>query len=92
MTMTGASRKLEELLERFQSHMKLLQDDVLPRIKEFQKQEQVFKQLNNSLSNEQKTELQKMGYAKMTENQLELVYNEKGDFILVFFEYGQKLQ
>jgi hypothetical protein len=33
MTMTGASRRLDQMLNQFDSQMKTLQEEVLPKIK-----------------------------------------------------------
>lgn len=78
MTMTGASHKLDQLLEQFQDHIKTLQEDVLPKIRRFEEQEALFNRINNSLSQEQRTRLSKFGYAQMNDVQLDLIYNEKG--------------
>jgi Skp family chaperone for outer membrane proteins len=85
MTMTGASRKLDELLKHFQSHMTNLQEDILPKIRDFQRQEKLFKQIKETMSEDQKQQLQKSGYAKMSDKQLELVYNDKGKKCILKF-------
>jgi Skp family chaperone for outer membrane proteins len=79
MDISGASKKLDQLLDHFQKHMRNLQEDVLPKIKEFERQESLIKEINKTLTNEQKNSLKKDGYIQMNSQQLQMVYNEKGE-------------
>ncbi|KAI6176107.1 MLt-TeN (Mlt-10) related [Aphelenchoides bicaudatus] len=78
MTMTGASRKLNQMLNQFESQMKTLQNDVLPKIKKFQEQERLIRKINETFSTDQRSSMRKFGYAQMNGEQLDLVYSEKG--------------
>ncbi|CAD5221641.1 unnamed protein product [Bursaphelenchus okinawaensis] len=78
MDVSGASNKLNELLEKFNDHMQHVSTDLFPKIKELERQDKLWHLMKESISDDQKRHIERFGYAKMSAKQMEMVYREDG--------------
>ncbi|CAD5228281.1 unnamed protein product [Bursaphelenchus xylophilus] len=78
MDVSGASNKLNELLDKFDGHMQHVSTDLFPKIKELEHQDKQWRLLKESINDDQKRQIERFGYAKMSAKQMRLAYREDG--------------
>ncbi|KAI6214273.1 Glucuronosyltransferase [Aphelenchoides besseyi] len=78
MDITGASKKLEKLLNVASSQMHHIREVVLPKVRELRRQEKLWSELVSTFSPEQHRALKQFGYTHMTDDQMRLAYKEDG--------------
>ncbi|KAI6212497.1 Glucuronosyltransferase [Aphelenchoides besseyi] len=78
MDVTGASNKLKQLMTVATSQMHHIRNVVLPKVREFRRQERLWKELESTFSPEQHRALKQFGYTHMTDDQLRLAYKDNG--------------
>ncbi|KAI6222423.1 Moulting cycle MLT-10-like protein family-containing protein [Aphelenchoides fujianensis] len=77
MEMTGGTRMLTSLMQRFGDHMTKVEEEIHPRVRRAHAHDQKFLRLDSLTHEEQRRELEEHGYARMNKQQMEMIYGKE---------------
>ncbi|CAD5220800.1 unnamed protein product [Bursaphelenchus okinawaensis] len=72
MTLTGATKKIEDILNKNKEHIDYIEKVAYPKIVELQKRQKIWEKIEKSYSRRQERELEEHGYTFLTEQQMNL--------------------
>lgn len=74
---TGASRRLHQILDKFGPDLRLFHDEIQPKVEQLREMDANWSQVSKTMTKEQKREIERFGYSPMTNEQIELAYKHR---------------